>query len=162
MKKALLLGNCMIEASKPYSEQLIHDHNIDFARIDKQGERLGQLIGAKMASVCPTELMDFAKNMSKSSIEEKENKTDTENKIKGVITSIETKDFVTITIKEPNGNFSTYLWLYKPKSYLDLISNYKNLNNKSILLSFEEQELFDWRASAYRIFKVIKSINYSN
>src|SRR5688572_19861396 len=51
------LGICMIEAAMPYKKQIKKNHDIDLDKIDTEGEKLGRIIGLKMASVCPNALV---------------------------------------------------------------------------------------------------------
>ena len=58
------LGLCMLEASMPYKKQLKKDHGINFDKIESQGEKLGRLIGIKLASTCPNSLMRMVKKVN--------------------------------------------------------------------------------------------------
>ncbi len=58
------LGLCMLEASMPYKKQLKKDHGINFDKIESQGEKLGRLIGIKLASTCPNTLMRMVKKVN--------------------------------------------------------------------------------------------------
>ena len=92
------LGVCMISAAEPYKKQLKKDHNIDISNIDsnEEGEKLGKLIGIKMASVCPDALLALTARAEKN---EKNNESDL-NVFVGRITKIDKDYFVVFTITD--------------------------------------------------------------
>ena len=147
-------GLCIIEAATPYKKQLKADHNIDLDKIDKQGEKLGQLIGFRMASVCPDEIL----RASKDAIEEAEDE-DELYYITGSVVNIEKEQFVIISVKnDDDGKTSKYYWLDYVDSEMDLQIEYNNLSGKRIELYYSIDELFDARIDEYKSFNIIEGI----
>lgn len=148
------LGLCMIEACWDYKEEINRDYGIDMDRIDVEGERLGQVIGVKIGMRCP-ELM--LKITQKINTEEEETETKS---IKGVITKVEDDTFVIFSIKEETGKISKYYWLTFFSSNMELSDKYMDLVDKSVIIDFEEMELFDPKIEQYRSFNVITGMTF--
>jgi hypothetical protein len=54
-KLTIELGLCMMKAAQPYEKQLKQSYGIDMKKVDRgDGEKLGRLVGLKMASSCAT------------------------------------------------------------------------------------------------------------
>lgn len=162
------LGLCMIEAAMPYQKQLKKDHDIDFAKIDKQGEKLGRIIALRMASVCPNELVKLAADYNAD--EQKETSTKEtptkDNQIseifEGTIVQIEDNQFVLFAVKNEEGKVVKFYWLTFPPSNIDLPSKYKSLLNKKVRISFSTNEVFDPKIGEYRTINVISKIDTIN
>lgn len=149
----LELGLCMIEASKPYAAELLRDHNIDFDKIDVQGEELGRLIGMKMATVCPKRLMAAANRMSES--EEDADLTS----VTGTITKVKEGTFIEFSLDEGDGSTNKYCWITTIDSNFNLVEGYDGLVGKRVKISYKDQDVFDGRIGEYRNFKVIAKLN---
>lgn len=148
------LGLCIIEAASPYKKQLKADHNIDLDKIDTQGEKLGQLIGFRMASVCPDQILKASKGAFEDDEYDQEFYYTT-----GTIVKIEKEQFVVFSIKnDDDGKTSKYYWLGYVDSEIDLQIEYNNLTGKSIELYYRVDELFDARIDEYKSFNVIEEI----
>ncbi|MGE0638168.1 MAG: hypothetical protein AB7G44_07335 [Bacteroidia bacterium] len=153
------LGLCMLEASVPYKKQLKKDYNIDFAKIDEQGEELGALIGMRMASHCPEGLLKIAamyNDGTEGTVEEEEY---TDNSASGVVIKVETEFFVTFSVKDDAGKISKYYWLSFPDSNQELQYSYKDLLAKNVTINYTPQDFFDPKIEAYRQFNVISRID---
>ena len=151
----LELGLCMIEAARPYAAELLKDHNIDFDKIDTQGEELGRLIGMKMAAICPKKLVAVANRMSESN---SDNDSDIVS-VAGTVTRVKEGAFVEFSLDEGDGTFNKYSWITKVDSDINLVEEYNNLVGKRVMISFKDQEVFDGRIGEYRNFRVIVSLN---
>lgn len=149
----LELGLCMIEASKPYAAELMRDYNIDFDKIDTQGEELGRLIGMKMATVCPKRLMAAANRMTES--EEDPDLTS----VSGTITKVKEGTFIEFSLDEGEGTPNKYCWITTIDSNIDLVDGYDGLVGKRVSISYKDQEVFDGRIGEYRNFRVIAKLN---
>jgi hypothetical protein len=146
------VGLCIIEAASPFQKQLKKDHNIDFKKIDEHGEQLGQLVAMKMASVCPTQLIGFAKKING----ENESAPKSESLfISGVVTHIEDDIFVILSVKDESGKIVKFYWLSFINSELNLADTYKTLLDKRVNLSYSTTEYFDPRIKEYRPYNVI-------
>lgn len=151
------MGMCIIEAAIPYKKQLLKEHDIDMDQIDVYGEKLGMLIGVKLASVCPNTLLRVTK-LSKAGIEEEPEEIDDIQIVNGTVTKIEDEHFVIFSLKDETNRVSKYYWLSGIESDIDITSNYLELLNKDIIIAYETIELFDPRIQVYRQFKVITEI----
>ncbi len=149
------LGLCMLDASSPYKKQLKKDHGIDFSKIDTQGEKLGRIIGMKMAGICPTAVMRLVGNSQEK--EEVETATST-NTFVGEVSSIEDSKFVVFTVKNELGKQTKFYWLTFIESNVELISDYKTLTGKSVNVTYIQQEFFDSRIGEYRVFNIIQNL----
>jgi len=145
-------GLCMFEAAMPYSKQLKKDYGIDLERIDTEGEKLGRLIGVKMASVCPNILVKISERVKGKS------EGTTEQTVKGTVTKIEKDFFVVFTVKDESGKSGKYYWLSYIKTDSDLVTTYGQLIDKPVEIVAEARELFDPKIEEYRQFLVIKKI----
>ncbi len=147
------LGLCMIDASMPYKKQIKKSFDIDLDNISTEGEKLGRLIGMKMATVCPNALI----KMSRKAKGQPES-TNTEQTSTGTVTKIENDFFVVISLKDESGKVTRYYWLTFVESQLDLVNSYSTLIGKSLSISYESSEFFDPKLLEYRQFFIIKSI----
>jgi hypothetical protein len=156
------LGLCMLEASMPYKKQLKKDHGINFDKIESQGEKLGRLIGIKLASTCPNSLMRMVKKVNPElDFEEDEEIADDYEEMftEGTVERVETEMFVVVSVKEANGKISKYYWLSFVESDFDLTNNHQGLVGKTVTISYDEYEFFDPRLKEYRVFNVINALD---
>lgn len=147
------LGLCMLEASMPYAKQIKKDHGIDMENINVAGEKLGRLIGMKMAGVCPDVLVKLTNKVKGKSAPSKKEIT-----VDGTITKVEKDFFVVFTVRDESGKTSKYYWLTLIKSDTDLVSNYAALVGKNVAIIAESQDFFDPKLDEYRSFLIIKGI----
>ncbi|MEY2924782.1 MAG: hypothetical protein RLZZ337_1330 [Bacteroidota bacterium] len=153
------LGLCMLEASMPYQKQLKKDHGINWDRIDKEGEKLGRLIGMKLASVCPNSLMRMVKKVSPELMDDEDEEIDDELYAEGEIQKVEEEQFIVISVKEESGKVSKFYWMTFIDSDFDLANDYNSLIGKKAVLTYEEYEFFDPRLKEYRVFNVINALD---
>jgi len=155
------MGMCIIEAAIPYKKQLLKDHDIDMDQIDVYGEKLGRLIGIKLASVCPNTLLRVTKLSNAGNAEEPEEIDDIQI-VNGRVTKIEDEQFVIFSVKDETNRVSKYYWLSGIESDFDITSDYMELLNKDVIITYESIELFDPRIQVYRQFKIISEIKVDN
>jgi len=156
------LGLCMLEASMPYKKQLKKDHGINFDKIETQGEKLGRLIGIRLASTCPNSLMRMVKKVSPELDFELDEETAEEYEemfTEGMVEKVETELFVIISVKEASGKISKYYWMSFVESDYDLANNYQTLVGKTVTISYDEYEFFDPRLKEYRVYNVINALD---
>ena len=154
------LGLCMIQASQPYEKEILRDYNIDFAKIDEQGEELGRIIGMKMATICPGDLMKIASKLEGDNVDSSDNSSSL--KITGKITGIQEKDFVTFIIRDNKGNMKRLLWMAPITlygKYDNLSRDYKLFLSERATITYDTQEFFDFENKTYRMYNVINSIS---
>jgi len=155
-KFTMQIGLCMIEKAMPYSDHLEREFEIDFKNIDgADGEKLGQLVGIRMATTCPDKLMAFA-NMD---TEDSEIVT---NSINGILKDILTEGFNIISIEDDSGRQYSLLWLSYFENSYDLLKRKKDILGKKVSISYEEIELFDPKINEYRKFKIIKAFSFDS
>jgi hypothetical protein len=148
------LGLCMLEAATPYQKEIERDHNINFENIDKEGEKLGRIIGMKMATVCPNTLV----KISQQADDEDKNKEVTS---EGTVMKIDSDLFVVFSIKDDAGKVNKYYWLSFVESETDLINSYLSLVKKKVSFGYTTQEFFDPRIKEYRQVFVLTEIQES-
>jgi hypothetical protein len=149
------LGLCLIEAASPYAKQLKKDYKIDMYNMDESvGMELGQVIGVKMAGVCPDLLIKMA-----DIVEESSNESGDEYFFYGQVVSIDDSKFVEFSVKDASGKISKFYWLNFVESNVELTNDYKTLLNENVHISFSSQEFFDPRIAEYRAINVIQTID---
>ncbi len=141
------LGICMLEAAGPYHKQLKSEYGIDLEKNDDSGEKLGKMIGMKMATKCPTALLKLANRADEGD--------KTEKSVKGIITKIENEAFVVFSLKDEQGKITKFYWFTFIESSAELTSKYKDFVGKTVEITYSNQEFFDPKIEEYRAFSVI-------
>lgn len=149
------MGLCMLTAASPHAKKLKKDYGINMDNIVNEGEKLGEIIGLKMAAVCPQSLMKMA---ALASDEEETSEIELSNYISGTVTEVETGQFVTLAIKGEEGKTSRFLWLEFVESNVELPSKYTDLKDKTVEVEFIKREFFDPRIGEYKSFNIITSL----
>lgn len=152
------LGLCMIEAALPYKKQIKKDYDIDLDKIEVEGERLGRIIGLKMASICPSALVKITRQQ----MQEETEPDNVELSTQGLVTKIESDFFVVFSVKEASGKTTKFYWLTFVESDDDLPSSYASFKGKSVNIGYSPMEFFDPVIKEYRQFMVINSIALAN
>lgn len=147
------LGICMIEAASAYKDELKRDYGIDFAEIDKHGEKLGQIIGMKMVGICPGAVMKMAGKANQTKKPENQG-----NSYSGKVVNVEENQFVSFSVKDENNKTTKFYWLTFIDSETDLINQYGSLIDKNISITYVQQEFFDPRIGEYRTFNTITKL----
>lgn len=148
----MALGVCMLEASMPYKKQIKKDYDINLDQIDKEGQKLGRIIGVKMATACPNSLIKITQKQSESAPGK------TQKKIKGTIIKIEKDFFISFSIKDEDGKLLKLYWLTFIKSNNELTENYSMLLQKNVEITYTTQEFFDPKIEQYRQFLIVDSL----
>lgn len=143
------LGTCLLVSAKDYKDQIAKDFDIDVNNFDSNaGERLGEIIGLRMAFVCPEIISSFADDDEEFETYE----------VQGIVNKINSDGFISFEIKNEEGKVQRFYWLTFAYSEFDLQSSYNTLEKKNIKLEYVEQELFDLRINEYRKFNIITSL----
>jgi hypothetical protein len=150
------LGICMIEAAMPYKKQIKKDYDVNMDNIGNEGEKLGGIIGVKMASVCPTAMLKIAERSKQSGKDEEEKPS--ENNITGIVSKIENDLFVTFTLKTETGKSVKFYWLNFINAEMDLPTKYNTLLGKTINVNYTSMDFFDPKIEEYRQFNIISKI----
>jgi len=151
------LGICMIVAAEPYRKQLKKDHDIDFDKIDVDGEKLGKLIGIKMVAVCPDLILAVAKRSGNSESAAVESKS-----FEGIITKIESDFFVVLHIKDESGKTNKFYWLTYVESGVEVADRYDSMVGTSIAVTYRSEEFFDPKIKEYRSFSIIEKLELAS
>lgn len=147
-QKNMKFGLCMIDAAEPYKKQLKKEHNIDLDQMDgPTGERLGRLIGVKVAGKCPDVILKLQEGAVQKN---KPAQAEAINTFTGVITKIETNGFVTFTIKDEIGKTTTFYWLEFIQCDKDLPAIYQSLTGRLVSVSYKTTEYFEPKINQYR------------
>lgn len=149
----LALGLCIIEASTPFKNELKRDYKIDLDKINQDGTKLGELIGLKMAGICPDEILRVAENSNVDEYDE------SASYISGIITKIDNEQFVVFSIKDDAGKTTKFYWLWYIESEMDLPTEYLTLIGKEVELYYYENDIYDPRIDEYKTFFIIEEMN---
>lgn len=145
------LGICLIQAAKDYKVQLERDYDINLDKIaGADGEKLGEIIGARLALNCPEIIVAASAGIPQ---EEDENQFTS-----GKVTAINKDTFVVLNLKDETGKSEKYYWLTFIESNWDLQNSYKQLEGKNVAIEFYQLELFDSRIEEYRMVNIITSL----
>lgn len=116
-------------------------------------ERLGEDVAFKMMNNCPDIILALAgQYVEDELVEEEESMT-----VIGEVLDLSTSQFNMLNLKDSSNRTQKFLWLEYFEGE-DLLKNIKELENKTVKITFAEKELFDPKIGEYRIFKVLKSI----
>lgn len=151
------IGICIIDASMPYQKQIKKDYNIDLNNIadGQTGEKLGQVIGVKLAAFCPKTFQKLSTIISNIKDSKSESTLET---IAGTVTKIENDFFVVFSIKDNSGKVSKFNWLDFINSEFELMTSYTSLLGKTVEVSYSKKEYFDPKIEQYRTFNIITQI----
>ncbi|MDZ4666627.1 MAG: hypothetical protein SGJ00_01970 [bacterium] len=150
-KLTIELGLCMMKSAQPYEKKLKQDYGIDMKKVDKgDGEKLGRLVGLKMASNCAS----FADLITRITSDEAATLS-----IDGTITEFVTDQFLSIVIKDSDGRDQKIIWLEYFKNSEKLLANGKN---KNVSIEYQERELYNPKFKDYIKYKVATGIRYDD
>lgn len=142
------VGFCILQsASQDDKLKILKDHQIDMNNPMKDGQRAGELVGARMASACPATLIKLTADVA-----------DARGSASGKINKVDTDHFVVFSLQEASGKISKFIWLTQVKTNLDLAASYNNLIGKTVKISFETKDIFDPKIGEYRPFKIITNL----
>lgn len=157
------LGLKMLAIAAPYKKQLKKNHNIDFSKIDEDGKKLGELIGAKMAEVCPEVFVKMLTD-NPDMLKEEETAVQAEETLApqseiGTITKVENENFVVFSVKNEVGKTSKFYWLTHFEANTDIAAPYEKLVGKKVNIQYDTYNFFDPKIEDYRQFFVITKLN---
>jgi len=144
------LGLCILEVAADYESELLRDHNIDFDQIDVEGERLGRIIGMKMAGVCPEVFQHIADIQNGDA--EVENEV-----VVGKVSKIESGTFIIFHISV-DGQTRKYYWITEVESNIDLSQSFNSVLEKNVEVTAQLIDVFDPRIQEYRTINVLSTL----
>lgn len=137
------LGLCMFE--------VIQSRKIEVDMSDGEAMRkFGEKVGMQMAPICP----DIFTRLT----EESEDTAPENESISGVIKSIEEKEFLFVTLKDPNNKEVRLVWLRHVEGADEFLNDYKKLIGKKVTLTYQNIELFNAKAKGYFGYKELLAI----
>lgn len=151
--KNMQLGLCLLKSfNEDDKAKFKKEFNLDVNNPIRDGRDIGVRLGARMASICPDQLIRLSKEA------QKENAEARESTIVGTVTKIENSPFVTFVVKDSSNVLHRFAWITRVNSSLDISANYQSFVGKSLGFKFENKDIFDPRISDYRSMKVITEI----
>jgi hypothetical protein len=151
----MAIGACMIEAAMPYKKQLKKEHGVNLDKFDLDAEKLGTIIGVKMASYCPDVLLRLTQKSQKKETPE----VSKEEIIIGKVVKIDTDLFVVFHLRDEKGKTTKLTWLTFVESDVDHTSDYSSMVGKSLEIQFRREDMFDPKLNEYRQFLIITKLN---
>lgn len=151
----MAIGACMIEAAMPYKKQLKKDHGVNLDKFDLDAEKLGTIVGVKMASYCPDVLLRLTQKSQKKNAPA----VSKEEVITGKVVKIDTDLFVVFHLRDDKGKTTKLTWLTFVESDVDHTSDYSSMVGKSVEVQFRREDLFDPKLNEYRQFLIITKLN---
>lgn len=151
------IGICMLVAAEPYRKQLKKEHGINFDKIDVDGEKLGRLIGMKMATMCPNAILSAVNKSDESSTASAGGKS-----FGGTVTKLENDFFVILHVKEESGKINKFYWLTYVESDVDLADQYASMIGSPVNITYRSEDMFDPKIKEYRQFSIIEKIEFTN
>lgn len=152
------LGLCMIEIAIPYQKELKKQYKIDIAKMNsRNGKKLGELVGMRMAVTCPEKVLSIATGEDYTSPEPVVEPQQAFTKVSGVFNEMVKDQFVSIQVTDKDGRKYTFLWLDAFDNSYDLLKDTEQMKGKTVEVEYEELELFDHKISDYRRFKVLRA-----
>lgn len=148
------LGLCVIYAANPYKDDLFREHQIDFGKIDTQGEQLGKLVGVHMVNFCPELLIRAAQNNNLPETEDEGEILSFE----GTVTKIDENEFVVFSVRDTNRTLMKFYWLTPVATNIEIEDDYKTLQNKKVNIIYYPLDFYDPRIKEYRPVQVIEEI----
>ncbi len=154
-KLQMQLGLCMIDVATPYKKELKKNNGINMDNIGSgtEGEKLGHLIGLKMAGICPEALIKLAGETKTKKAEKNLNQT-----VRGVVSKVENDCFVVFSVKDDTGKITKYYWLTFVESEMELTGNYATMTGKSVKITYDIQDFFDAKIKEYRQYYIVKKM----
>lgn len=155
------LGFCIIQSIEvlPEKERI----KLDFTNTKKMQE-LGEAIGIRMVTKCPSVLMKITKiqiEKNKDGTETPSN-ADTEEvaelTLSGTIKDVKISDWVTVVLTDKNQKEYKVLWIYHFDGESDFISNPQLLKGKSVEITYFEEERYVPQMKEYVSNKILSKL----
>ncbi len=147
------LGVCILNAAGPYQKELLAEYGLDLNKMDTEGEKIGVLIGGKMAAACPNTLVEVTQRTSS---DEQSEETISSH---GTVMEVSTDFLIYFAIKDERGRTEKYYWYSFVDSDTDLIKDYNNLKDKNVTIEYHREEFFDPKIMEYRPLNIIDVLN---
>lgn len=158
-------GLCMITSAKPYQKKIKKDFKIDLDNLNaNDGAELGKVIGVKVAAQCPDVFMKMynkiheAEDMPPPPLLQPGELAQASETISGVVTKIEDGNFIVFSLKDDKGKVIKLYWMDFISSDMDLVTDYANLLEKSVEVSYTRHDYFDPKIKEYRQYFVITEL----
>lgn len=154
------LGLCIFSSIEGYEKELKKFFNTDFEIIE-HAERLGEIVGMRMAITCPEVFERFMSPGLIDEFEEKNEKTievSTKTTV-GEVKKINENEFISFDIQTARGVTEKFYWMSEVQSDFDFQNNYEDLEGASVYIEYEKKYLFDPRIKEYKSFNVITNIS---
>lgn len=152
------LGLCMIQASTPFEKELKKKAHIDISALDDNtGEQLGLLIAPKMLIKCPALMLRLINSTKKE--KEKNLSSSSTNTYKGVITDLQSNQFVSISVKNNKGPDQKFYWFAYFKGSELLKDGISGLKDKTVEVSYTENDYYNPAIKDYMKYKVITALS---
>lgn len=145
------IGVCMILASEPYKKQLKKEHGISFDHIDRDAQRLGTLIGVKMATVCPESVLSLVEMADKSSAKVSKHCV-------GTLTKFENDMFVVLHVKDQDLKTNKFYWMTFVNSDVDLAEQYETMVGAPVRITYRTEKMYDPKIKDYRSFSILEKL----
>lgn len=145
------IGVCMILASEPYKKQLKKDHGISFDHIDRDAQRLGTLIGVKMATVCPESVLSLVEQADKSPAKVSKHCV-------GTLTKFENDMFVVLHVKDQDLKTTKFYWMTFVDSDVELAERYETMVGAPVRITYRMEDMYDPKIKDYRSFAILEKL----
>lgn len=154
------LGLCMFSAARPYQKQLKKDFKIDYNNFVNDSERLGELVGMRMALHCPNYIMELAEKTGMLEPEPELMDLSFNEFFEGTLIKIDHDQFVSLQAKDLTGKTLRFFWLWPVQAPVDPTNDLSIYLNEPIEIFYEIHEFFDPKIGEYRKFNVIVKIKF--
>lgn len=154
------LGVCMFMAANPYKKQLKKDFKIDYNNFVADSERLGELVGMRMALHCPDFILELAAKTGMLDEGPELPELSFNEFFEGTLSKIDRDQFVTLQARDLTGKSVRFIWLWPVQSPIDPMDDFTKHLNEPIEIFYEQHEFFDPKIGEYRKFNVIVKIKF--
>lgn len=153
----MTLGLCLIEGAQPYSGFLKRKHDLDLVNMgNEEGRKMGQLIGLRMASICPEFFQQLSQSGALDEVDEAEKNMGA---VYGTVTKIGQSPIVVFEVKDSDGKVWQLLWLDEFDGSSKYLYNYGKLKGEKVSFGYKTMQVFDARINEYITKYIITSIN---
>ncbi len=148
-----IVEQCLLKAFSNHYAAFEQEYTATQLSDESFGYQLGEQLGVKLAASCPT-FMEFSLLMAKQSLD---TATGDAEMLVGTVVEIQNTPYCQIVLEVASGERLTLTWL-KPFAGAKAIGHPETLLQKQVQVTFEIMELFDAQRQAFRLHKVISSL----